>query len=634
MSQPPQPGAPQTPPPPAQGGGQAYMPTQAFGAVEPPAPPAGAPQTPPQTPPPPPPPAAPGGFGPPEQPAAAPGYGYPQTPPAQGGFGAPEQPAAAPAAPGYGYPQTPPPPAPGGYGYPQTPPPAAPAGYGYPQTPPPAAPGGYGYPQQYPAGPAGPFPPPPGSPKKKPPMAAIIGGAVALALLAGGGIWYATSGSSDNGGTKTDSSQAGGPQGGGGSKGAPATVNGKMLFSVDSPQVDDLVNVKGTWVTDQVFAKSDVYKVVGYGLSGGKKYEIPLDGEICWASQQVTPDGKTAVLVKESKPTPDKKYGGPCDQVVALDLNNGKKLWQKAAKAGDQPVSFGEVTVGGGTVAAGGTSGGAAWSLSDGKELWTPKAGDDCRDDGYGGGTKLVAVRRCGDYARPQMQVQTLDPATGGIKSTYKVPAGLNYVHVVSTDPLVVAVDAGDHTGSAASDFLAIDDSAKEGTLRSKVSTQNGKFTPKCESTNVEGCKKVVVSKDTLYLPTQEHQSGNSQEVGRVTDIVGFGLSDGQSRGKVSGAPGSSITPLSLDRDGYLVAYQDPTYKAGGMVIRIDPKTFKTDVLMKNPVDTVEAERKLSPNYQDVVWSQGRLYMGNGFANKPGPAGLGKDYLALVFGGS
>ncbi|MFF4734920.1 hypothetical protein ACFY2W_03320 [Streptomyces sp. NPDC001262] len=597
MSQPPQPGppqvpptppgAPQTPPPPAQGAGQAYMPTQAFGAVEPP-PPAGAPQTPP-----PPPPSAPGGFGPPQQPA-------------------------------------------GGYGYPQTAPPAAPGGYGYPQTPPPAAPGGYGYPQQGPGGPqypAGPAAPAPGGPKKKAPVAAIVGGAVALALLAGGGIWYAVGGSSDNGGTKTDSSQAGGPQGGGGGgKDAPKTIDGKMLFSVDSPQVDDLVSVKGTWVTGQVFAKSDVYKVVGYGLSGGKKYEIPLDGEICWASQQVTSDGKTAVLVKDSKPTPDKKYGGSCNQVVALDLNNGKKLWQKAAKAGDQPVNFGEVTVGGGTVAAGGTSGGAAWSLSDGKELWTPKAGDDCRDDGYGGGSKLVAVRRCGDYARPQMQVQTLDPATGGIKSTYKVPAGLNYVHVVSTDPLVVAVDAGDHTGSAASDFLAIDDSAKEGTLRSKVSTQNGKFTPKCESTNVEGCKKVVVSKDTLYLPTQEHQSGNSQEVGRVTDIVGFGLSDGQSRGKVSGAPGSSITPLSLDRDGYLVAYQDPTYKAGGMVIRIDPKTFKTDVLMKNPVDTIEAERKLSPNYQDVVWSQGRLYMGNGFANKAGP--LGKDYLALVFGGS
>ncbi|WP_414168851.1 hypothetical protein ACMATS_22585 [Streptoverticillium reticulum] len=576
------------------------MPTQAFGAVEPPQPPAGAPQTPP-----PPPPSAPGGFGPPQQPAG-----------------------------GYGYPQTAPPAAPGGYGYPQTPPPAA-GGYGYPQTPPPAAPGGYGYPQQGPGGPqypAGPAAPAPGGPKKKAPVAAIVGGAVALALLAGGGIWYAVGGSSDNGGTKTDSSQAGGPQGGGGGgKDAPKTIDGKMLFSVDSPQVDDLVSVKGTWVTGQVFAKSDVYKVVGYGLSGGKKYEIPLDGEICWASQQVTSDGKTAVLVKDSKPTPDKKYGGSCNQVVALDLNNGKKLWQKAAKAGDQPVNFGEVTVGGGTVAAGGTSGGAAWSLSDGKELWTPKAGDDCRDDGYGGGSKLVAVRRCGDYARPQMQVQTLDPATGGIKSTYKVPAGLNYVHVVSTDPLMVAVDAGDHTGSAASDFLAIDDSAKEGTLRSKVSTQNGKFTPKCESTNVEGCKKVVVSKDTLYLPTQEHQSGNSQEVGRVTDIVGFGLSDGQSRGKVSGAPGSSITPLSLDRDGYLVAYQDPTYKAGGMVIRIDPKTFKTDVLMKNPVDTIEAERKLSPNYQDVVWSQGRLYMGNGFANKAGP--LGKDYLALVFGG-
>ncbi|PHQ51224.1 hypothetical protein BLA24_15835 [Streptomyces cinnamoneus] len=622
MSQPPKPPQPPQGPPVPPGGG--------FGAPQDPPPGFGAP-----------PPAAPPQAPTPTQvsPAVQPGYGYPQTPPPPGAA-----------------PQTPPPPA----GPPQTPPPppgapAAPAGYGYPAQPPapdmatqafgaatpPPAPGPYGAypPPQYPGGPypGAPTPGGPGGGAAKKRMAVIVSAAVALVLVVGGGVWFATKGGDDKKSEAKNSSGTGakgGAQGGGGEVKAPQTIDAKLLFSVDQPKVDDLITVKGQWATDQVYAKADVYKVVGYGLSGGQKWEIPLDGEICWSSKQTTSDGKTAVLVKAGKPDAEHKYGGPCSQVVALDLNSGKKLWQKTAKAGDQDIRFDEVTVGGGTVAAGGTSGGAAWSLADGKELWKPKPGDDCRDDGYGGGGKLVAVRRCGDYSRPQMQVQTVNPATGAIQSAYKVPPGLNYVHVASTDPLVIAVDAGDSTGSAASDFLVIDDSAKEGKLRSKISTENGKFTPKCPSTEVEGCFKLAISKDTLYLPSEEHQSGNAQQVGRVNEIVGFDLATGQSKGKADGMAGSELVPLGLDKDGYPIGYQEPTYKAGGQVVRVDPKTFKTDVLMRNPAATAESERRISPTIHQGLWAQNRLFLSANYANKPSSFSLGKEYLAMAFGGS
>ncbi|MEU1310342.1 PQQ-binding-like beta-propeller repeat protein [Streptomyces cinnamoneus] len=616
--------------------------------------------------------------GPPAQPGA--GFGAPQDPPP--GFGAPPpaQPPAGPAgAPAYGYPQAPPPPGPpaagAAYGYPQAPPPAGapqtpppppgapqappPAGYGYPGAPPapgnaaqsymptqafgavqPPQPGMYppppgqfpgGAPAGGPGGPGG-----PGGGKAKQRMMAIIGGAVAAVLVVGGGVWFVTKddGKSDDKGN-TASGQDTGKQGGAeGGKPAPKAIDAKLLFSVDQPKVDDLVSVKGLWTTDQVFAKVDVYKIVGYGLSGGQKWEIPLDGEICWASPHVTADGKTAVLVKDGKPSADKKYGGPCSQVVALDLNKGEKLWQKSAKAGDQDVRFNSVTVGGGTVAAGGTSGGAAWAIADGKELWKPKPGEDCRDDGYGGGTKLVAVRRCGDYSRPQMQVQTLNPESGAVKSVFKVPAGLKWVHVASTEPLVIALDAGDNSGSSASDFMAIDDSGKEGKLLSKISTGNGKFQPKCPSTDVEGCTKLAITKDTLYLPSEEHASGNAQQVGRVNEVVGFDLASGESKGKAEGAPGSSLLPLGVDKDGYPIAYQEPTYKAGGKVVRIDPKSFKTDVLLKNPANTADSERRLTPGLHRALWSQGRLYMGSSYANKPSSVSFGKEYAVMIFGGS
>ncbi|MFI9239498.1 PQQ-binding-like beta-propeller repeat protein [Streptomyces cinnamoneus] len=615
MSQPPQPPPPPQGPPAQPGGG--------FGAPQAPSGP-------------------PPGFGapPPAQPPAGPAYGYPQAPPPP-----PGQPAGGPA---YGYPQAPPPPP----GAPQTPPPA---GYGYPAQPGPGVPGqpdmatqAFGavqppQPQQY-----GMYPPtaqfPGGAPggdggngKAKQRMAIIISAVVALVLVIGGGVWFATKdGGKDDEAKGTTGGQDAGKQGGAGGGGAkaPATIDGKLLFSVDQPKVDDLVGVKGHWVTDQVYAKVDVYKLVGYGLSGGQKWEIPLDGEVCWASRQATADGKTAVVVKDGKPSSEKKYGGPCTQVVAIDLNKGEKLWQKTAKAGDQDIRFDEVTVGGGTVAAGGTSGGAAWTLADGKELWKPKPGEDCRDDGYGGGSKLVAVRRCGDYSRPQMQVQTLTPETGAVKSVYKVPAGLQYVHIASTDPLVIAVDAGGSTGSSASDFLVIDDSAKEAKLRSKISTENGKFTPRCPSTDVEGCMKLAITKDTLYLPSEEHASGNTQQVGRVNEIVGFDLASGQSKGKAEGVAGSTLIPLGVDKDGYPIGYQEPTYKSGGRVVRIDPKSFKTDVLLKNPATTADSERRLTPGTHYGLWSQGRLYLGSSYANKPSSVSFGKEYLTMIFGGS
>ncbi|MEU5431206.1 PQQ-binding-like beta-propeller repeat protein [Streptomyces olivoreticuli] len=600
MSQPPQP--PNQPPgvPPAQPGGGFGAPNPSYGYP---------PQQPPQGPP--------------------PGYGYPQTPPPPPG--APATPPPPPGAP-QGAPQGPPP---GGYGYPGQPGPAQP-GQGF------GAPGqGFGAPQPpqfgaYPPGPPSPAGPGGGNGRGKQRMVVIVSAAVALALVVGGGIWYATSGGGkDDTASKDGNSTQGGGKGGGGDSGPkPKAVDGKLLFSVPSQDVKDMVSAKGLWATDQVVAKADVYKVTGYGLSGGKKWEIPVDGAICWANPQATADGKAVILVSDGKQTDDKPYGGPCTQVVALDLNKGTKLWQKSAKTGDKDLTFSEVTIGGGTVAAGGIGGGAAWSLDDGKELWKPKAdGDDCKDAGYGGGGKLVAVRRCGDYQRPQISIQTLDPKSGAVKSEYKMPSGLNYPHIASTDPLVVAVSAGDSTGNGASDFMVIDDSAKEGRLKSKISTGNGTYEPKCPSTEVEGCTKISITKDSLYLPTKQHSSGDSDQPGQVNEIVAFDLASGQTKGKTEGVPGAQLTPLGTDKDGFAIGYQNATYKGGGQVLRIDPKTYKADVLLKNADDSAKLEQDLSPQFKEGLWAQGRLFLGSEYVHKRS-LGLDRENLLGVFGGN
>uniref|UniRef100_UPI001489525B outer membrane protein assembly factor BamB family protein n=1 Tax=Streptomyces sp. I05A-00742 TaxID=2732853 RepID=UPI001489525B len=520
---------------------------------------------------------------------------------------------------------------------------------GAPQAPPPA-PGGYGYP-----GPSGPGAPPPGGPfpqygagypappapssggsKKR--MTVIVSAVTALVLAVAGGVWFATQGGDGKDDETTNSAhekggkkEQGGKNGGKGTE-APKSKDGKLLFGVDQQVVKDSRPAAGMWVTDKVFAKSDLDKVVGYGLTGGKQWEIPLDGDICWAPKHVTADGRTAIVVEESPPSDKNRYGGPCNQIVALDLNNGKKLWQKSVKLDDRVIQFDDVTVGGGTVAAGSIHGGAAWTLDGGKELWKPRPEDTCKDEGYGGGTKLVAVRRCGDYERPQMKVQTLDPANGKIKSNFKVPNGIDKVRVVSTDPLVIGVNAGDHSGTGVSDFMAIDDSGTDGKLRSKVSTESGKYQPRCSSSGVESCTKLAVGKDTLYLPTDEHQTGKADEVGRVNEIVGFNLADGRTKGKADGRVSSNLVPLNVDKDGALIAYQTAGWRAGGTVVRIDPQTFASTVLLKNPVASQRTESQISPLFEPAIWSQGRLYLGRKYLHRPSVVNEGKEYLAMIWG--
>ncbi|WNE98459.1 hypothetical protein PS467_25565 [Streptomyces luomodiensis] len=611
----------------------------------------------------------------------------PPNQPPQGGFGAPQEP-------GYGYPQQPPTPPPGqqGYGYPQAPgqppqtpppPPAPPAAPPAPPQTPPQGAGGYGYPaqpaygqpgqggapspyasgqqqsygqqygqQQYgqspygqpqfgqptqPQYPGGPAPAGPGGPgQSKQRMAVIVSAVVAVALIIGGGIWFATKddggGSEAKGKDKDKQSSQGTSSGSSGGKDEPADViEAKLLNKVPMPKVSDQVTVEGMWATDDTFVKADVYKIVGYPLDGGAaKWTIPLDGAVCWSSDHLTKDGLTTVLYEEAKPSAENKYPS-CTEVGLLDLKKGKMLWHRNVKEGDDKVRFDEVTIGGGTVAAGGTSGGAAWSTS-GKALWKPKLGANCSDDGYAGGEdKLVAVRRCGDYDNPQMQVQTLNPKTGAVKSAYKVSQGIDYVHVASVDPLVIGVDAGDSTGSAVSDFLSIDDSAKTGKVLGKIGTENGKYDAKCESTNVEGCRKIAISKsaNALFLGSEERSDSSAAT---ANEVVAFSLETGKAIGKTDGVKDAALIPLGLDEDGSVLAYQESTYNSGGAVWRIDPKSYAKTKLFQNDVESYDMESKFSTSYSDIIYSGEHLFMGDVYATKPSGTYDQDDPLAVIFG--
>ncbi|GAX53969.1 outer membrane protein assembly factor BamB family protein [Streptomyces olivochromogenes] len=607
MSQPPPPPPPNQPPP----GG--------FGAPQDPPPGGfGAPQDPP-----------PGGFGAPQDPPPG-GFGAPQDPP-PGGFGAPQPPQG----PGYGYPQQAPPPGP----------PAHP-GYGYPgQQPaqPPGSPYGYGYPQQPQTYPMQPQVPQGGGRKPNSQVVIIVAAVAAIALIIGGGVWYASSSKDDS--KNNSSGTSGGTGGKGGSGGdkttgstgkekVPANTTSKVLFRVPAPAVpaETSVSTVGSWLTDKVYAKSGDAEINGYDPdSGAKVWTVKLPGPVCTASRHTTDAGRTAIVYEPAMPTKAKPSHG-CSEVSALDLAAGKLLWTKTVKSGDQKIGLDNVTTSANTVAVGSTSGGAAFDISTGKALWAPKPTDSCYDAGYGGGDKLVAVRKCGEYGSTrQLHIQTIDPTSGKVISEYKMSPGIEYASVVSTDPLVVAADVGDSAGdgSGISDFFSIDN--KTGQLRTRISAPGKTYAAKCDGiTRIEGCAKLVVGNDRLYIPTEQHNGGQS---GQINEIVAFDLGTGKQTGQRADAgDGYDISPLRMD-GGNLLAYKSPPYDKGGQIVSIDGTSFKETKLLENPAAEAvrDAETSMLPDYAEILYSKGHLYMSAIYAHKPYSSSE-KEYLAIAFG--
>ncbi|MFF9134145.1 MULTISPECIES: PQQ-binding-like beta-propeller repeat protein [unclassified Streptomyces] len=637
MTQPPPP--PNQPPqPPQQPGG--------YGTPQPAQPPA-APQTPPAAQAGPPAPGAAPNLN--KSPQPAPGSGYPQQPP-QAAPQPQQPPQAAPQTPQppQGAPQTPPPPMPGqqpsqpqpGYGYPQAgqPPqqPPAPPGYGYPGQPQPpyGQQPGYGYPQPA-TTPMQPQASPGGGRKVNPQIAIIVAAVVACALIIGSGVWYSNSKGKDDTASSagpTGGGSGGSAGGGGGSEKVPDNPASRVLFQVPMPAVadDDSVSVNGSWLTDKVYAKAGVAEIVGYDpVKGSKLWSIPLPGPVCTASKHASADGKAAIVFEPAMPTKDKPSHG-CSQVAALDLTTGRKLWTQTAKNSDELATFDNVTLSGGTVAAGGLDGGAAWDAVTGKSLWAPKAADTCEDAGYGGGEKLVAVRKCGSYDNPTIHIQTIDPKSGKVFSDYKMSAGIDDAAVVSTNPLVVGADVGDTgNGSGVSDIFSIDNAT--GQLKARISLSGDGYAETCDTLDeVENCHGLVVGNGKLYVSTEEHDGTGDH--GRTNEIVAFDLTTGKQTGQRADAgDGYTYTPLRMDGSN-VIAYKRPPYDKGGQVVSIDGTTFKATTLLENPAteSVRDVETSMLPDHAELIFANGRLYMADVFARKP-TAG-DRNYLAIAFG--
>ncbi|MEU6005885.1 PQQ-binding-like beta-propeller repeat protein [Streptomyces sp. NPDC047453] len=579
---------------------------------------------------PPQPPPAQGGFGAPQDPPAQGGFGAPQDPPAQGGFGAPQDPRQATPPPPAQPPQTPPagPPQPG-YGYPQQPgpyaqpgpygAPAAPGPYGQPQQPGPyGQQPGYGYPQQ-PHFAGAPGTPPPGgsgSPFKGK-TAAIIGAAVAAVLVAGVTVWAV---SGDDGGKKpvADASDDAKPSksaasdapvnpgdGSGDGKEEAEDLNAgrksgeaKVLWYKEAPAAPGGgAEAPGMWITGKTAVKAAYKQVFAYNVGDGRPTWEPITfpEKICAVTPQKTADDKVVVAYMSGSSDRAK-----CNQLQQIDLNTGAKGWTIKVEDGelfDSTLTI-EMTVAGKTLMVGRSQSGTAYDIDSGKKLFDKRRyGQACFPGAFAGGARLLAVASCGaGGSNEHDEVQELDPATGAVRWTKKIPKNWSVERVYSVDPVVLYSVDKDKKHWNISTLTG-------GAIRSQVDTKSN-FNADCGwailARNLQGCQAVASDADTLYLPTDVTTGAN--------EIVALDLATGKEKWRVKSPTDTSMMPLKVE-NGQLIVYVEPSYDAGGQIVSVATAgSAHTPVkLLQNPEGAASIENGFYSRAVD--WVDGRFYL-------------------------
>ncbi|MFD9907342.1 PQQ-binding-like beta-propeller repeat protein [Streptomyces sp. NPDC059063] len=440
--------------------------------------------------------------------------------------------------------------------------------------------------------------------------AAVVASVVALALAAAGGAWYvASSGDDEDGGGKGERKKpaAAKPQ-------ETVPKNPEATFHGGAPvpklpKKESTWPVGGSWLTDKVYVKSSVSKVIGLDAGTGKKrWAFDKPGQSCAGSPEVGAGG-IAVVVTAPTPHDDRGFRAPCTQITAFKVDTGDKLWTKSVTIGYQKdkAEFNQAAISGNTVAVGGIRGGAAFDLRTGALRWKPRAGAKCWDVGYGGGERLVAVRACGDIVRPSYRIQLLDPTSGKPRWSHRLPEGVRGPNVISTKPVVIGLDSGEISDSGASDVFSLDERGK---LRARITLEDRRYLHDCDTASiVNDCIGIVVGNGRLYVPTARRDAPDG--ISSLNDIVVFSLATGKMTGQrvSSGAGGSPMFPLRMDGPNIL-AYRS---RLGTQVLSLDGRTLKPTTLLT----TKKSASAIPPLMSEVRYGHGRLYVSTDLVSKP-----------------
>ncbi|MFI6943419.1 PQQ-binding-like beta-propeller repeat protein [Streptomyces sp. NPDC050418] len=388
-----------------------------------------------------------------------------------------------------------------------------------------------------------------------------------------------------------------------------STVEGRITYGLEEPKVrkgDYGKPVPGSWVKGDTFAVTVQRSINGYKFDSEPKWTINTPGEVCGAAENLTDQGQSVVLVRESVRRSGIAGEPVCNGVIAFDIDTGKRLWKAKASTDHD---FSGVAVSGGVVAVSGPDATTAYDMDSGKVLWSgTTSSSDCSNTGFTGGSALLTLLWCGDDDNPSMYLQRLDPRTGKPAWNYSLTKGITAAYVLSADPPVIAVAAGHPTPT---DVISLDDHGK---MRASISLGVDRYSLGCESefmTALQICRNAVLLGERLYVAT-------SEELDKVNSIVEFDIATGKKKRKFNSQPDRPIYPLRANGAEEILVFQTPTasISQSGPTIRrsvtsilsLNPETGRRDLRMVLP-EVTETAWILEPTTSRIHFENNRIYV-------------------------
>ncbi|MEB3962203.1 PQQ-like beta-propeller repeat protein [Streptomyces kunmingensis] len=386
---------------------------------------------------------------------------------------------------------------------------------------------------------------------------------------------------------------------------------GRLVSAIGDAKLKPLEsqNTPGTWATDKILAKGLGNTLQGFKIDADDElaWHRQLSGAICGWTQDVTVGGSTSVLFKDTD--------GGCTKLIFFEVDTGEKVWEASVPWKEDALSrYPNVTLAKGVVAVAYGSGSAGFDMQTGKKLWTRNRTSICREGGFTGGRALLLRQDCHTKdGNSYFSVQRISPDTGKSEWVYKANEHLNFVYLISADPVVLAVSAGQVD---LTDLITLD---RNGKYQTTIRFENNHYQVKCEEgvpataedssmfSAVDQCSRVVVSQDQAFITTGEVTEGVSHE---TNSIVSFDLRTGHTGVKFDAGKDQELFPLRMSGERLLALKAGTDNFAPTQLVSLDPKTGKESSYFSFSAFQ-EASILISPTSSDIVVEHGRIFFGS-----------------------
>jgi hypothetical protein len=193
---------------------------------------------------------------------------------------------------------------------------------------------------------------------------------------------------------------------------------------------------------------------------------------------------------------------------------------------------------------------------------------------------------------------------------TYAVAKNVTDVRLVSSDPAVLAVAAGD---VEITDVLSLDE---HGRYLATIRVQKGKYVAECvddvDYLNVENCPTIVVGDGQVFLMSEEQ----GDLINNANWIVGFDLRTGKTVKKFDSGRDALLYPLRMSGDRLLALRESSDHISPMALMSLDPESGKVTPYLYFDLPS-EGWTLTSQTLSDIRVEDGRVFFGSKTASGP-----------------